>query len=97
MTVKLDMSKASDMVDWKFLLDCLTKLGFHLDWCQLIEQCVYTVSTFILLNGAPGEQFKPTRGLRQGDPLSPYLFIICMDVFSRALISAENQNLIQGI
>lgn len=63
----------------------------------MIEQCLSTVSTSILLNGSPGEVFKPQRGLRQGDPLSPYLFILCMDSFSRALLHAEQNGSINGM
>ncbi|XP_026451251.1 uncharacterized protein LOC113351494 [Papaver somniferum] len=75
----------------------LRKLGFCEDWCCMIEQCLSTVSTSIMLNGSPGEVLKPQRGLRQGDPLSPYLFILCMDSFSRALLNVEHSGSIHGM
>ncbi|XP_026458485.1 uncharacterized protein LOC113358999 [Papaver somniferum] len=65
-------------------------------WCELILQCISTTSISILLNGSPCKTYKPTRSLRQGDPLSPYLFIICMEALSRYLIQAENNQLIHG-
>lgn len=72
-------------------------MGFCDFFCDMIFECISTVSTSSLLNGLPGETFKPERGLRQGDPLSPYLFIVCMESFSRALLQAENGNHIHGI
>ncbi|XP_026451335.1 uncharacterized protein LOC113351597 [Papaver somniferum] len=63
----------------------------------MIEQCVGTISTCIMLNGSPGDVFSPQRGLRQGYPLSPYLFILCMKTFSRSLLQAEHNNLIHYI
>ncbi|XP_026420576.1 uncharacterized protein LOC113316631 [Papaver somniferum] len=94
--IKLDMSKDFDRVEWYFLIANLKSLGFCNGWCKMIEQCISTLSTSILLNGAPGKLYYPQRGLRQGDPLSPYLFILCMEALSRSLRTAEKPNLIHG-
>ncbi|XP_026452057.1 uncharacterized protein LOC113352456 [Papaver somniferum] len=96
MDIKLDMSKAFDRIECSFVLASLRSLGFSADWCKLIDQCITTVSTSILLNGSPRELYKPQKGLRQGDPLSPYLFILCMESISRALFYAETNTYIHG-
>lgn len=95
--VKLDMSKAFDRIEWNFLIAILRKLGFHEDWCTMIYECIYTISYFVFLNGSPSKVFYPTRGLRHGDPLSPYLFIICMDWFFRMLLKVEQDNSLHSI
>ncbi|XP_026377760.1 uncharacterized protein LOC113272068 [Papaver somniferum] len=95
--IKLDMSKAFDRIEWWFLMDIMKKLGFCNKWCNLINQCINTTSVFILLNGSSCQPFNPSRGLRQGDPISPYLFILCMEGFSRMLCKAESMKKIHGI
>jgi hypothetical protein len=97
MAVKLDMSKAYDRVEWNFLEAMLTKLGFHPNWVSLLMKCVRSVTYRIKVNGELTDVINPQRGLRQGDPLSPYLFLIVAEGFSSLLHTVEQQGLIEGI
>jgi len=72
MTMKLDMSKAYDRLEWDFLEAMMRKLGFANRWVDLMMSCVRTVTYSILINGQPHGHIGLTRGIRQGDPLSPY-------------------------
>lgn len=95
--LELDMSKAYDRVEWKFLEQMMTRLGFDEQWIKLIMECVPTVSYQIKVNGDLTKSFKPERGLRQGDPLPPYLFLLCAEGFSAQLQKAEQDGRIAGV
>jgi len=97
MALKLDMSKAYDRVEWTFVQQALTPMGYLMKMAELILRCISTVSYQILINGQPSTSFKPARGLRQGDPLSPYLFILCADVHSGLLHKAASNREIHDI
>jgi hypothetical protein len=83
--VNIDMEKAFDKMEWGCLIIIMEKLGFHPIWINWIRICISTSSFSILLNGSPYGLFRPSRGLRQGDPLSPFLFILGTEVISRLL------------
>jgi hypothetical protein len=77
--LKLDITKAFNSVKWEYLLNLLHILGFPCRWQDWIAALRYTSSTRVLLNGVPNVPIKHGRGLQQGDPLSPLLFVIVMD------------------
>jgi hypothetical protein len=95
--LKLDISKAFDSVSWSFLLEVLSHLGFGIPWCNLISSLLATSSTRIMLNGEPGQLIQHQRGLRQGDPLSPMLFILVMDVLNSLFVKAGEEGLLQPL
>ena len=97
MAIKLDMSKAYDRVEWEYLEAMMHKLGFQDRWISLMMMCVTTVSYSVLINGEPKGSIVPTQGLRQGDPISPYLFLLCAEGLSAMLRKNENGGIPRGI
>lgn len=97
MVVKLDMSKVYDRVEWNFVEGVMKRLGFHEKWVGWIMKCITTISYIVLINGEAHGSIMPSRGLRQGDPLSSYLFLLCTEAFSALIADANNAHELNGI
>lgn len=85
MLIKLDIKKAYDRFDWRFLCKCLEAFGFIRQYINLIFNCISTPIFSILVNGSPKGYFEASRGIRQGDPFSPFLLIIMVEAFGRGI------------
>lgn len=94
--IKLDICKAYDRVEWSFLQQMMLKMGFNHQWVDLIMKCISIVNYKIKVNGEYTESIIPQRGLRQGKPLSPYLFLLCAEGLSALLQRAEKDKKIMG-
>lgn len=77
--LKIDFEKVYDRVDWNFLRLALVDFGFPSPIITLIANCIIASSLALKWNGEKLDNFAPNRGLRQGDPMSPYLFVLCME------------------
>ena len=88
LALKLDINKAYDKVEWNFLQSIMGKIGFPDSWIERVMSCVSTPSFSILVNGKAHGMIHPSRGIRQGDPLSPYLFLLCAEEFTALLDQA---------
>lgn len=94
---KLNMSKAYDRIGWNFLDKMMKLLGFKEWWIEKIKHCVRSVKFVILINGEVKGFITPTQGLRQGDLLSPYLFLICTEGLTALNTKAQMEKTITGI
>ncbi|XP_057747786.1 uncharacterized protein LOC130966983 [Arachis stenosperma] len=85
MAIKIDFEKAYDRLNWAFIMDTLKDAGIPDNIIKVISYCISTTFMNILWNGSPSETFRPTRGIRQGDPLSPYIFVLCIERLSHLI------------
>ena len=93
---KLNMEKAYDHVDWNFLFYLLKRCGFVERWCSWIKHCILSIQFSVLINGSLSGFFGSSRGVRQGDPLSPFLFVLVMEAFSKMISAIYSRRLISG-
>ncbi|XP_057428588.1 uncharacterized protein LOC130722016 [Lotus japonicus] len=95
--MKLDFAKAYDNVEWGFLLDMMKEMGFGEKWRIWMHSCVSTATLAVLVNGSPTDFFQIQKGLRQGDPLSPLLFNLCVNGMSCLLNQALDGSIPSGV
>ena len=86
MAVKIDLEKAYDRLSWEFIQDTLCDVGLNAAWVRNIMQCVTTPSMAVLWNGSKLDNFLLSRGIRHGDPISPYLFVFCVERLSHLIM-----------
>lgn len=97
MLIKTDIQKAYDKVDWTFLCKCLEAFGFSKQWTNLIYNCISTRKISILINGTSEGFFSISRGIRQGDPLSPFLYVIMAEALGRTISKRHQEGRILGL
>ena len=95
--LKVDFEKVYDSFRWDFLYDMLHRMGFHSKWIMWIQGCLESATVSVLVNESLTEEFKPTKGLRQGDPLAHFLFIVVAEGLVGLLRQANNVSLLSGI
>lgn len=95
--LKLDISKAFDTVQWPFIVEVLSRLDFSPRWVGWICALLQRSSTHVLINGVPGVPIYPRAGLRQGDPISPMIFILVMEILHRLFSRATSVGLLEQL
>ncbi|GKA19575.1 RNA-directed DNA polymerase, eukaryota [Tanacetum coccineum] len=94
---KVDFEKAFDSINWKFMFDVMRQMGFGSKWCKWIKACLSSASVSVLVNGSPTDKFQMERGIRQGDPLSPFLFLLVAEALQVLILEACNKSVSTGL
>ncbi|GJY39956.1 reverse transcriptase domain, reverse transcriptase zinc-binding domain protein [Tanacetum coccineum] len=94
---KVDFEKAHDSIDWGYLLQIMKQMGFGDRWCNWVESCLNSSSISILVNGSPTKEFFMERVVRQGDPLSPFLFIIAAEGLNALLKEVMDNDILEEV
>lgn len=94
---KVDFEKAYDCINWNYLFSVMEQMGFGNKWIGWIRACISSASTSILVNGSPTQEIKFSRGIRQGDPLSPFLFLIVADGLNVAMKEVREMGAFKGV
>lgn len=94
---KVDFEKAFDSISWDFLICIMRQMGFGEKWCKWIETCLRSASVSILINGSPTVEFQMSKGIKQGDPLSPFLFIIATKGLNVVMKEAISKGIFKGV
>ncbi|GKC21548.1 RNA-directed DNA polymerase, eukaryota, reverse transcriptase zinc-binding domain protein [Tanacetum coccineum] len=97
MLFKVDFGKAYDSVRWDFLDDILKKFGFGEKWCKWIQSCLRSSRGSVIVNGSPTKEFQFYKGLKHGDPLYPFLFILVMESLHVSFQRVVDAGLFKGI
>ncbi|GKD30297.1 cysteine-rich receptor-like protein kinase [Tanacetum coccineum] len=94
---KVDFEKAYDSINWSFLLNIMNRMGFGDKWCKWVEMCLRSSKMSVLVNGSPTEEFDLERGVRQGDPLSPFLSILAAEGLNAIITEAIQNGIFSGV
>ncbi|GJS61352.1 RNA-directed DNA polymerase, eukaryota [Tanacetum coccineum] len=95
--LKIDFEKAYDSVRWDYVVDVLSKFGFGKRWCEWIHECFRSSRGSVLVNGSPTTEFQFYKGLKQGDPLAPFIFILVMESLHLSFNRVVDAGLFQGL
>lgn len=95
--LKIDLAKAFDKIEWHFVLSALARKGLHSHFINLVKACISSPTFYVIINGQSFAKFNSTRGIRQGCPLSPYLFVLAVNELSLMLQDALQAKHLTGI
>ena len=95
--IKIDLAKAFDRLEWNFIVAALSRKGLHGHFINLIHACISLPTFSVVINGQPFARFRSGRGIRQGCPPSPYLFVLAINELSLVLQDAMSNSLLEGV